>query len=168
MVSLAVVVKATLDNVTDLEPTDTEVEPFEYRFEIECTSCRERHDKPVSVNRFETYEIPGSRGNASFVYKCRSCGSSHSATITKPKHGGIYDLEDSGKEKTILLIDSRGLDFVKFIPLGNFQAKGTGSSNKKAKIFKEIDLSENEWYDYDDDANQEVSIVDVEWDIIKA
>jgi hypothetical protein len=38
-------------SVTDLQPQDTEEEPFHYTFKVQCTSCREVHPNWVTVNR---------------------------------------------------------------------------------------------------------------------
>lgn len=63
----------------------------------------------------------------------------------------------------MLKMDTRGVDVVEFVPDGKFVCKGAESSTK----FQEVDLSENEWYDYDDNAGDEVSITDIEWSIKK-
>jgi hypothetical protein len=47
---------------------------------------------------------------------------------------------------------------------GEFKAKGLESNTP----FAAIDLSEGEWYDYDDKAGEEVSIKDIKWEIRRA
>ena len=47
---------------------------------------------------------------------------------------------------------------------GNWQAKGTQSGT----IFSGIDLSEGEWFDYDEKVSEEVSIRDIRWEIRRA
>ncbi|KAK3096336.1 hypothetical protein LTR53_019390, partial [Teratosphaeriaceae sp. CCFEE 6253] len=47
---------------------------------------------------------------------------------------------------------------------GNWKATGIESGTK----FAEIDLSEGDWYDYDEKAGEEVSIKDVKWEIRRA
>jgi len=47
---------------------------------------------------------------------------------------------------------------------GEWEAKGTESSTP----FTGIDLSDGEWYDYDEKAGDEVSVKEVNWDIMKA
>lgn len=153
--------KATVEGLKDLQPTDTAEDPFEYTFEIQCTSCREQHEKEITINRFEQHEISGSRGEANFVFRCKSCKRESTASITRTKETLS---QDDQKPKTILEVEARGLELVKFIPQGNFEATGVESNTP----FKEIDLSENEFYDYDDNAGQEVSITEVEWDIVRA
>lgn len=47
---------------------------------------------------------------------------------------------------------------------GEFKAKGIESNTP----FAAIDLSEGEWYEYDDKAGEEVSIKDIKWEIRRA
>lgn len=162
MVKFYLKVKAELSNVTDLEPLDTPENPHEYTFTIECTKCREVHDKPITINTFEHHEISGSRGEASFVFRCKSCKSEHSALIERTKDK--LAAENSGDWCKILEIDARGIDFVLFEPLGQWQCGSTVSAAK----FHEVDLEDGEWYDYDDTAGQEVSVTDAEFDIARS
>jgi len=47
---------------------------------------------------------------------------------------------------------------------GEWEATGVESSTP----FSSIDLSEGEWYDYDEKAGEEVNIKEVKWDIRRA
>ena len=47
---------------------------------------------------------------------------------------------------------------------GEWEAKGAESSTP----FTAIDLSEGEWYDYDEKAGDEVSIKELKWEIVRA
>ncbi|CCE79920.1 Piso0_003012 [Millerozyma farinosa CBS 7064] len=152
-------VSAELNGVTDLCPVDTPDNPFEYTFKIECTKCREEHPRPVTINRFEQYEVTGSKGSANFVYRCRMCKSEHSASISRTDRK--YTSDDNGKAVPLLIIDARGVDFTEFKPVGQFQCTGAGSGT----AFDEVDLEDGEWFDYDDKEGAEVSIVDVKWEI---
>lgn len=154
--------KAELSNVTDLEPVDTPESPFEYTFTIQCTSCRELHDKPVTINTFEQHDISGSRGQASFVFRCRLCKSEHSAGLLRTKEK--LTEEKNGKWVKLLEIDSRGMDFVEFIPDGRWQCVGTESKTK----FDEVDLEDLEWYDYDDKKGEEVGITEAQFEVARS
>lgn len=160
MVQYSLKVTAELDGVTDLEPVDTPESAFEYGFTIQCTSCREIHPKPVPINRFETHEMSGSRWEASFVFRCKLCKSEHSASIFRTDKAFL--VEDK-KPVAILTIDARGIDFMEFIPEGEFQCKG----EETGTLFKEVELADGEWYDYDDKGGNEVSITDVKWTITR-
>ncbi|KAI4946139.1 hypothetical protein J4E91_007582 [Alternaria rosae] len=149
---LALALKAELNGVTDLRPNDTEDAPFFYTFKVQCTSCREVHPNPVSVNRFEMNEQSGSKGEANFVWRCKN-----SAPTS-------YEQSDPPKKTNILMFDCRGLEFVEFVAEGEFLATGTESGTK----FSGIELPDGEWYDYDEKAGEEVSITNVEWEIRRA
>lgn len=47
---------------------------------------------------------------------------------------------------------------------GNWLAEGLESGSK----FAEIDLTEGEWFDYDEKVSEEVSITNVKWEIRRA
>ncbi|EPS32693.1 hypothetical protein PDE_07653 [Penicillium oxalicum 114-2] len=154
---------AELEGVTGLKPTDTEENPYYFTFKVQCTGCRETHPKWVTFNRFEKLEIPGSRGEANFVWKCRLCSKAHSASITAGPHA--YEAEEKKKKgRTIIELDCRGLEFVEFKADGEWEAQGAESSTS----FTGIDLSEGEWYDYDEKTSEEVSIKEVKWSIERA
>lgn len=103
-----------------------------------------------------------------------------SATIkTAPS---VYELSEPAKPKNILEFDCRGLEFTDFKPdvcisfpcdlnnaltrifQGEWLAEGTESGTK----FTGIDLTEGEWFDYDEKAGDEVSIKDLKWEIKRA
>ncbi|KAE8146777.1 FAD binding domain-containing protein [Aspergillus avenaceus] len=146
--------------VTELRPTDTPEEPYYYTFKVQCTSCRETHPNWVSFNRFEQHEIPGSRGEANFVWKCKLCGKTHSASIVAGPN--TYEADEKRKGKKVIDIDCRGLEFTEFKADGEWEAKGTESSTP----FGGIDLSDSEWYDYDEKAGDEVSIKEISFELV--
>lgn len=151
-----------------------------------CTSCKEEHPNPVTLNLYESFEITGSRGKATLVMKCKGCKKESSVNAFHPSATSaanpesvkpeLYKYQDSGSTKVMLKLDPRGLDLVKFIPDGKFMCKGVKKSGEEGEevvepnntVFQDVNLEEGEWYDYDDEAGNEVSITNVEWDIVKA
>ncbi|KAF4549143.1 Hypothetical protein D9617_23g005580 [Elsinoe fawcettii] len=159
---LALALTAELEGVTELRPQDTEDSPFYYTFKVQCTSCREVHPNWVSVSRFEKNELSGSRGEANFVWRCKNCKREHSANITDaPK---AYEAQSPAKAVNIIAFDCRGLEFVEYKADGDWLAQGAESGTK----FEGIDLSEGDWFDYDEKAGEEVSIKDLKWEIRRA
>ncbi|CAC9885702.1 unnamed protein product [Aureobasidium pullulans] len=99
-----------------------------------------------------------------FKVQCTSCREVHpnwhSATIKEaPK---AYAQNDTPKSQKIIEIDCRGLEFVEFKP--DWKATGIDSNTK----FDAIDLTEGDWYDYDEKASEEVSIQGQKWEIKRA
>lgn len=142
--------------------------------------------------------MSGSRGEANFVWKCKNCKVSLSLSATRPpdpdpntegafgKHQGrpchlravgpTQDGEPAGarlQRTGVYRIQGRG-EYRCFLPSarpnahveiqGEFEAKGAESVTK----FTAIDLSEGEWFDYDEKAGEEVSITNVKWEIRRA
>jgi len=159
---LALVLTADLGGVTDLRPVDSKDNPYYYMFKVQCTSCRETHSNWVSVSRFESNEIHGSRGEANFVFKCRNCKRESSASIKAAPLA--YPQSSPPKAQNVIEFDCRGLEFTDFKPDGEWQAKGLESTTS----FTGMDLTEGEWFDYDEKAGEEVSIKDIKWEIRRA
>lgn len=98
----------------------------------------------------------------------------HSASIKEaPKP---YEQTEPPKAQKIIEFDCRGLEFVEFKPevsqsflmsasqltlQGEWLADGVDSKTK----FSEIDLTEGEWFDYDEKAGEEVNIKELKWEI---
>ncbi|KKA16410.1 DUF866 domain protein [Rasamsonia emersonii CBS 393.64] len=158
----ALVLSAELNGVTNLRPKDTAEDPYYYTFKVQCNSCHETHPNWVSFTRY--HEIPGSRGEANFVWKCRLCQQTHSAVITAGPNALQQSEDNKSKGQKIIEFDCRGLEFIEFKPDGEWEAKGLETTT----TFSSIDLSEGEWYDYDEKAGEEVSIKDVTWEIKRA
>ncbi|TDZ23441.1 UPF0587 protein [Colletotrichum sidae] len=158
----ALILTAELNGVTNLRPDDSEGNPFWYTFKVQCTSCREDHDKTVGVNRFENNEVSGSRGEANFVWKCKNCKRESTATIKAAP--ASYEQAEPAKQQKIIEFDCRGLEFTEFIPEGEWLADGLDSNTK----FTGVELADGEWFDYDEKAGDEVSIKDLKWEIKRA
>ncbi|RVD87859.1 uncharacterized protein DFL_002063 [Arthrobotrys flagrans] len=150
---------AELTGVTNLRPNDSEDSPYYYTFKVQCTSCREVHPNWVGVSKHEANEISGSRGEANFVWKCKNCKREHSANI-KTK-ATPYEQSDPAKRQNIVELECRGLEFVEFKPDGEWLCEGIESGTK----FTGVELSEGEWFDYDEKAGEEVSIQRLNWEI---
>ncbi|CAL9727962.1 hypothetical protein MOUN0_B04412 [Monosporozyma unispora] len=171
-------IKADLsENITKISPRDLESEPAEFTFDLTCTSCREDHDAPVMINSFEKHEMPGSRGEASFLLKCKFCGKDCSINLEHFENALCSEPEISKDKRkkhglnklgtdvaAILQLDCRGCD-VKGFHLDNLKFDVQLSSGKIMEC--QFDQGEDEWYDYDEDSSEEVSITAFEYQFVK-
>ncbi|KAJ1890100.1 hypothetical protein LPJ66_007672 [Kickxella alabastrina] len=158
MVKLALCIKADLNNVTDLRPADSE---YSWNFKIECTSCNEVSENTVTITSGDSNQISGSRGGANLVMRCKFCKREGSASIVDGPFP--YTEEDNGSMKRVLIIECRNLEPVEFEPRDGWVAKGLESTT----VF-DIDLTEKEWYDYDENAATDVSITEMSFDFVRA
>lgn len=76
---------------------------------------------------------------------------------------GKYTSNDQNKFKTIVTFDCRGIEPVEFSPAEGWLVK----VEESGKAFNDVDLSEKEWADYDDRANQSVGIYELESQFVK-
>ncbi|KAJ1965376.1 hypothetical protein GGI12_000808 [Dipsacomyces acuminosporus] len=157
MVKLDLQFHAELLNVTNLAPADPD---FNWSFKVKCNSCNEETPNFITISAEDSNKISGSRGEANFVMRCKFCGRESSASIEgQPKP---YTADDSGSFVSILTLECRGLEPVDFEPRDGWVAEGAESQTPF-----EVDLSEGEWYDYDEKAG-EVSITDIQFKITRA
>jgi hypothetical protein len=151
---IALLWKAELENLSNLIPANKA--EYDFPLKVKCTSCNEVHSKHVTVNGTDKTELPGSRGESNFVWKCSFCSKVSSANVElntiQP-----YMADDSGQFKQLVVFECRGCEFVGFEPRDGFEAEGAESGTK----FDDIDLSEGEWVEYDEKSKLPVGISEV-------
>lgn len=74
-----------------------------------------------------------------------------------------YTHEDSGKFKTIVIFDCRGAEPTAFSPRIGWIVK----SAENGQTFEDVDLSEDDWVDYDQKNNNSVGIYEFSSQFIK-
>eukprot|EP00127_Corallochytrium_limacisporum_P000394 Clim_evm89s11 gene=Clim_evmTU89s11 len=154
MVKVGLYFNATLTNVTDLQPDG---EDFNYMFKVQCGNCGEESEKFVGINKTETFELPGSRGEANFVYKCKLCSRQSSIDIL-PDTVKPYTEDHSGSPACILVMDCRGIEPVVFEVRDGWKCKGAETGTP----FEDVDLTEGDWAEYDEKNNEPTMISDIE------
>ncbi|KAJ2743319.1 hypothetical protein GGI20_003833 [Coemansia sp. BCRC 34301] len=100
--------------------------------------------------------MSGGRDKANMVIRCHFCKRESSLSIVEGPFP--YTAESSGTLATVLIVDCRGAEPKEFEPRGGWEATGTESKT----AFGEVDLTEEEWVDYDEEAGLPVSIKYVE------
>ena len=90
------------------------------------------------------------------VIKCKLCSRENSIDILKDTIKP-YTEDDSGHFKTVVVFDCRGVEPVDFSPRVGYVAEGSESGAK----FSEVELTEGEWYDYDEKSAVSVAVHDL-------
>ncbi|KAH3900764.1 related to UPF0587 protein YCR090C [Saccharomycodes ludwigii] len=190
---LYLTVKAILsENIKSfgLKSTDTPSTPVEYPFKVKCTSCNEINESLITINNYEKHEVNNGKGEVSFIFKCKFCGNPASIIMNNENTELLFndcdenqDLIESQLKKRgkkikgiknkatlkdtsiaiFLQFDCRGCEIIQFID-DNVEFGVTLFSNNSEEI--PCILDEGEWYDYDEKSEQEISITEVEWNII--
>jgi len=136
-------------------------EDFEYQVKIECSKCHERADSWHAVGSNELLAIPGSRGEANYIYRCKLCKSVNTLNIVKDSRQP-YLSEHVPKMMPIVTFEVRGLLVVDF-------AFGEGwkvASSESSHVFEEASL-DDDFCDYDENANCPVGVTELQFSIVK-
>ncbi|CAG9858655.1 unnamed protein product [Phyllotreta striolata] len=154
MGKLSLQIKATLEGLEELYTNSPE---YHYSLKIKCSNCGEESGKWHDVSEAVTF--PGKTGKSenNFVIKCKLCGRENSLDII-PGSNGKYTNEDSGKYKTIITFDCRGIEPTEFTPGEGWIAK----VEESGKVFDNVDLTEKEWVEYDERSSQSVGVYEFE------
>jgi len=154
--------------VSQLQPVDSKEQPKFYVFRVQCTSCWEVHDKAIGMSRWDKVALPRSRGEANFVWRCKQCKRDSSASIVTQT---IVPYAGEG-EHGLLSIDCRGLQLLEFFPEVRqwmrewlMDQDGWACFGESTQTPFSVDLSDGEWFDYDEKAAAEVSISELKWSI---
>ncbi|KAJ1667924.1 hypothetical protein IW140_003458 [Coemansia sp. RSA 1813] len=150
--------KAELTNVTDLMPASSD---HCWNFKIKCNSCHEVDKNLITISAQDGSQISGSRGEANLVMKCKFCKREGVASIVGEP--APYTAENSGSFARVLTVECRGIEPVEVELRDGWRAKSTESN----ECF-ELDLTESEWYDYDDKAAVEVSVTEIESQLVRS
>ena len=156
MPEYALEIKADLEGISKLIPLDNNV----WQFNI-CSDSGGGGDTKdgITVCALDELDIEGSRGHANFVMKWH--GSKHQAYIKIiPLHHEpcIYPAEKAGEFVKVAGFECRGLSLESWCPGVDFMAEGTSGTR-----FSSVDLSDPDgWTEYDEDAGEAVSIMNVE------
>ncbi|KAF2353121.1 Protein of unknown function DUF866 eukaryotic [Trinorchestia longiramus] len=151
-----VLMKCQLENLTNIRVPSQD---FDYNLKVQCTSCNEVSDKWQVVSSSESHQLPGSRGEAHYVAKCKLCSKVNSLNVLVNAQGS-YTAEDVPRFKAIASFECRGLTVQSF----RFGDGWSCDSTESKKTFTDVCLDED-FCDYDDLGNCPVSVTEVEWKI---
>jgi len=96
------------------------------------------------------------------VSKCKLCSRDNSMDILKDTIKP-YDADDSGSFKSVVTFECRGMEPVDFSPRTGWSAQGADTSSMFA-----VDLTEGDWCEYDEKANEPVGVSEIEHKFEKA
>ncbi|XP_027462049.1 CXXC motif containing zinc binding protein-like isoform X2 [Zalophus californianus] len=137
MGKIALQLKATLENVTNLRPLG---EDFRWYLKVKCGNCGEISEKWQYIRLMDSVALKGGRGSASMVQKCKLCARENSIKILSSTIKS-YNAEDNEKFKTIVEFECRG--------------------------FEAVDFQPQDWTDYDEKAQESVGIYEVTHQFVK-
>ena len=141
-------IKADLENISSLKLVDG----FALQLDVENEAGERKTG--VTVSSTDSEELEGSRGDANFVMRwAKGAQQAYIKIVPVKKVDGTYKADNTGKLVTLLGLECRGLTVTKWHIGADFDATSVGGT-----IFNGVDLSENEWADYDDQNGNDASV----------
>ncbi|KAK9875787.1 hypothetical protein WA026_009578 [Henosepilachna vigintioctopunctata] len=159
MVNISLEISATLDQVEELYTNHPD---YTFLLKVKCLNCGECTDKWHDVIESKGYPCKNGKTNVHFLAKCKLCGRENTLSILEGTNG-IYHNQDQGKFKSIVTFACRGIEPFEFTPTIGWIVKVADSGT----IYKDVNLTENEWVDYDDTISKCVGIYDFKSQFVK-
>uniref|UniRef100_U5EXQ0 Uncharacterized protein n=1 Tax=Corethrella appendiculata TaxID=1370023 RepID=U5EXQ0_9DIPT len=160
MVKIGLQIKATLENIEEIK---TCFPNYRFYLKIRCNNCGEVSDKWHDVIESEKVNEDSRNPNGfNFFMKCKMCSRENSLDICEGSNAS-YTQEDSGKFKTIVAFDCRGLEPIEFTPRSGFIISSTDNGAK----FEDVDLAEDDWTEYDEKNKNSIGIYEFESNFVK-
>jgi hypothetical protein len=148
------IVSAEMENLYSLQP----LEPANHRwfFKMKCNSCGETSAEWTYVDKSNVEDVPGGRGSANYVRKCKACGESGNASVVA---GG--KLVAGNPRSVMVTLECRGLEPAEWSPQGEgvwlvTTTKPTDEDDPNAAIEEgnpveeAVTIEEGEWCGYDE------------------
>lgn len=145
--------KCQVENITNIKVPS---EDFDYNIKVRCLGCNEVSNKWQVVSSSELVSLPGSRGEAHYVAKCKLCSKVNSLNVITSSQRP-YTADDVPQFKEIVAFECRGLAIEAF----RFGDGWCCESSESKKKFEDFCLDED-FCDYDDEANCPVGISEIE------
>uniref|UniRef100_A0A1A9WHD1 Uncharacterized protein n=1 Tax=Glossina brevipalpis TaxID=37001 RepID=A0A1A9WHD1_9MUSC len=151
MVRVALQISATLENVEELKTNHPD---YAFFIKLICTNCGEKSDKWHDITEAErTQQDSRNLEGFNFYMKCKMCGRENTIGIME-KSNDVYAEKDAGKFKTIVVFDCRGAEPIEFSPRSGWIVQSSGSG----EVFENVDLSDDDWVEYDQKNRTSVGI----------
>lgn len=182
MVKLALQINAQFENIEELKTCHPD---YSFFVKIKCSNCGEVDEKWHAItesDRVSEGESSRNTKGVNFYIKCKLCMRESSIEIVEGSNGmnrahffeenssftsicfaAPYTEADVGKFKSIVNFDCRGIEPIEFTPRAGWIAKGV----ENGQTFEDIDLSEDDWAEYDEKNKQSVGITEFKSQFMK-
>lgn len=181
MVKVGLQIKATLENIEELKTSHPN---YTFFLKVKCTNCGEASEKWHDLTEADTVnEDSRNPKGFNFYMKCKLCSRENSIDILPGTNGTYHILiavmlntacecclfavsyvaDDNEKLKTIVCFDCRGVEPVDFSPRIGWCVKAADGGQS----FDDVDLSDDDWTEFDQKNNVSVGVYSFESHFIK-
>lgn len=148
-------VKAELENVAKVKF------PEQWSLKVQDSSSDETRD--VIVDPTNEEEITGSRGTCNFKLKFPGQKKEAWLNVVEPKKAQISYLtaDTAGEYVTVIGFECRGMEPIEWNHKDGFFTVEAESG----KMFNEVSFAEDDFFDYDEDADASIGVSEIEYKI---
>lgn len=178
MVKISLQINCVLENIEEFRPATN----HSYFLKLRCNNCGETDDIWHDLCEDEKFnqDSRNARGY-NLAIKCKLCSRDNSLDIVEGSQGfsshivikllfyhpinivGSYLEDDSGKFKSIVTFDCRGIEPIDFDPREGYIVKAIDNG----RTFEEVEIEDGDWTEYDDKNKNSVSISEFKSQFIK-
>lgn len=154
MVRLDLQIACNMENLREISlPADED-----WYFTTKCTHCNETSDQKIYFKLIEIQDIPGSKGQANYIAKCKFC--ERVSNVEYLQNSLAVYTNENNQFQTIASFECRGLELVNFYPGNSFAAIGKESGTEFGHPYSKepIEFDGPDWAGFDEDANESVGI----------
>ncbi|XP_067626428.1 UPF0587 protein CG4646 [Eurosta solidaginis] len=162
MVRVGLQISATLENIERIETCHPN---YSFFVKVKCTNCGETSEKWHDITESERLQGASDSRNPdgfNFYMKCKMCSRENSIDIVE-KTNEPYTQDDAGKFKAIVVFDCRGVEPVEFSPRAGWIVHSAENGQK----FEDVDLSEDDWVEYDQKNKNSVGVYEFASQFVK-
>ncbi|CAD7089504.1 unnamed protein product [Hermetia illucens] len=160
MVKVGLQISATLENIEEIKTCHPD---YSFFLKLKCTNCGEESDKWHDITESERVQQSSRTPDGfNFYMKCKMCSRENTMDIIEGSNA-TYTSDDAGKMKTIVTFDCRGVEPTDFSPRSGWIVK----SSENGQTFDNVDLSEDDWVEYDQKNNNSIGIYEFQSSFIK-
>lgn len=156
MVVHALQIKATLENVEELRF------PEDHDWTLDLEKGNEIVKKEVIVNRGDTAPVEGSKGDANLVLPSLKANISIQDTLHK-EVDGTYLAQDSGKWKTVMVMEARGVNIAEWHLTGPYKVISGNDGDRQT--WADVSLND-EWMEVNEKTSAPVRIHEIETQVV--
>jgi hypothetical protein len=139
---------------------------YALRVRFACGSCREVSDKTSVIAWEDEVDVPGGKGTAHLLQKCKNCAAVGNASIVSAREAGVYTAADAeGRApKTVATLECRGA----LVPSAAEAGPGWVVVGPSGAQWPDVNLDDGEFAEYDEPADASITVMDIAMSVAPA
>ncbi|KAL7029946.1 hypothetical protein ACKWTF_006438 [Chironomus riparius] len=159
MVFISLQISCQFENIEEIK-TDSS---YSYFLKLRCNNCGESDDiwHDICEEERTQHDTRNAKGY-NMIIKCKMCSRENTIDIVEDSKKS-YAEDDTGKLKSIVTFDCRGIEPIDFDPREGFIVK----SSDNGTTFENAEIENGDWCDFDEKNGKSVAISEFKSNFVK-